>query len=283
MEASESKWKSSGIPHTLLISSQHANSASYNMSLDHLLFESVTGGGGYLWRLYAWEPYAVSIGRNQKVREAVNMSALRTLGLQMVRRPTGGRAIFHKGDICLTCCGGTRSSSDRAMAFKDDYMMVAGVLVRFLRRLGLDAAVSHGRPPLSGSTGMKSPCFQSAGKYEITVRGQKIAGIAQYRSEGKFLIQGSIRVNAMPAECRELLFPPGSDGDGAFTSMCSTVSSIDELSEKVNSWENLVSAFGGSLGLDGNGALDPSTVIDTAELSRLETSMYANTGWNERI
>jgi len=75
------------------------------MSLDELLFECDDRRLGNLWRLYIWEPPAVSIGRNQEVGKAVRVDAIRSHQLDLVRRPTGGRAIWHKGDVCFTCAG----------------------------------------------------------------------------------------------------------------------------------------------------------------------------------
>ena len=110
-------------------------SAAYNMALDELLLDSDLASGRLVCRLYGWRPAAVSIGRNQKVAESVNMDVLREADISLVRRPTGGRAIWHGGDVCFTFSGLTLGSGQEVSAFKSDYMRAASAIVRMLRFL----------------------------------------------------------------------------------------------------------------------------------------------------
>ena len=130
-------------PPRLLVGRDKGACASYNMALDEVLFELVKGTDRQFWRLYLWNPPAVSIGRNQKVRESVNLDILNRDKIDMVRRPTGGRAIWHCGDVCFTHCGICPSEGESISAFKGHYIRTAETLIRFLGALGIKALSSR--------------------------------------------------------------------------------------------------------------------------------------------
>ncbi|MDR0601358.1 MAG: lipoate--protein ligase family protein, partial [Treponema sp.] len=73
--------------------------AFYNMGLDEALFERVAGGGLPVLRFYGWEPAAVSIGYFQKIAEVVNREACVRRGVDVVRRSSGGGAVFHQAEV----------------------------------------------------------------------------------------------------------------------------------------------------------------------------------------
>jgi len=235
---------SEGKRNLVIIGKEPAQSGRFNMAFDECLFESAETLGADCWRLYLWDPPAVSIGRNQRTEKAVNMETVRTNNITVVRRLTGGRAIWHSGDVCFTHSGVTPGITDTISAFKDDYMRAAGVIIKFLDILGVRASISSGHPmDRIGLARVKAPCFQSSGRYEITVEGRKIAGIAQYRSADRFLIQGSIRLEPVDAMNARLFFEKSREGAASFRQFCQMVTSIDESLNHRVSFEELVAAF----------------------------------------
>lgn len=258
----------------IFISRKPAQPGSYNMAFDEYLFESAERLGSHCWRLYLWDPPAVSIGRNQQFERAVRMEVARQNGIQMVKRPTGGRAIWHSGDVCFTHSGVTPGTSDTISAFKDDYMRAAKAVVRFLEALGISAGISPGNPSdRLGLAKVKAPCFQSSGRYEVTAGGLKIAGIAQYRSTERFLIQGSIRLEPIDEMNGGLFFEDTDEGRASFEGFCRMVTSINEQTGRNVSFGELSEAFMRSVGGSADDLRDPLDADDFLGDRRLEGSV----------
>src|SRR5437870_580846 len=69
-----------------------------NMAIDEALLDSVARGGPPAIRFYTWRPATLSLGVNQPVGE-VDREACTRLGFDVVRRPTGGRAVLHQHEL----------------------------------------------------------------------------------------------------------------------------------------------------------------------------------------
>jgi lipoyl(octanoyl) transferase len=167
-----------------------ARPGQWNMALDEGLAARLRGGGaGAVLRLFQWSPPAVSLGLHQDVSE---LDAVRCAagGVDIVRRPTGGRAILHDEELTYTVVMPARGS------VMDIYHRISLALVRGLRMSGADVEISRLQPDRLGAGGSPSaiPCFTSTAKYEIEWRGRKLVGSAQrqYREEGVVLQHGSI-------------------------------------------------------------------------------------------
>lgn len=164
------------------------------MALDAALFESVASGSSLpVLRIYRWSPPTVTIGYGQRLDGAVDLDLARRLGLDVVRRPTGGRAVLHDVEVTYAVI------APDGGAFPGDilgnYRVIAEVLREALRGLGVEAElVSRRAPPDRSDAGRSSVCFTAPSSYELVVQGRKIAGSAQKRSHGAFLQHGSIPV-----------------------------------------------------------------------------------------
>ncbi len=257
--------------------------AAYNMALDELLLTSTVASERYLCRLYGWHPAAVSIGRNQKVSEAVDLDLLRDEGIPLVRRPTGGRAIWHGGDICFTYCGASPGSGLPVSAFKSDYMRAAVAIVRMLESLGIQASISPGRPVGKTLGVIKAPCFQSSGRFEITAQGRKIAGIAQYRSDDRFLIQGSVRHSMIDEKYRKLFFVRGKKGDVAYNQLRNSVVSINEITGREIGFAEMLDAFVYGVGSKFADRIERKALVNSTAIENLIVEKYGNRKWNYRI
>jgi lipoate-protein ligase A len=82
---------------TLIVESS-GRTGSENMSIDHSLLHSVREGVGFL-RLYSWSPPCISFGRNEPALLRYDKAEIARLGLDTVRRPTGGRAVWHDAEV----------------------------------------------------------------------------------------------------------------------------------------------------------------------------------------
>ena len=157
------------------------------MARDAELLAAHEPGADPILRLYRWEPAAVTIGYNQNFEDFAQ-DTIAAEGYDLVRRPTGGRAILHADELTYAVVGSSPSP-----LFGDSlhatYMKINEALLAFLLKLGLNADISDGE---SRENARGLVCFRSAGKHELTVGGQKIIGSAQRRTGGVFLQHGSV-------------------------------------------------------------------------------------------
>jgi len=164
------------------------------MAYDEALARSFLGqaGGVPTLRLFRWKPWAVSLGYNQN---AADLDAGRCAreGIDIVRRPTGGRAILHAQELTYSIAlpAGRKT-------ILQVYNDIGRALVRGLTLFGVDVALQRSQPDFRSVYRQPSsiPCFTSSARYEIEHKGKKLVGSAQRRfSDGEheaILQHGSI-------------------------------------------------------------------------------------------
>ncbi|MEI8186182.1 MAG: lipoate--protein ligase family protein [Chlorobiaceae bacterium] len=170
-------------------------------------FQQRYGQQSCLWRFYAWRPYAVTIGYNQDSSE-IDAVKCRQAGVDIVRRPTGGRAVFHADEFTYSFF--SDSSEPNAVL----YRMVHEVIRQALEQLDIQAEFCRStlqRPqgvPASGSVS----CFTASARYELQVEGRKLVGSAQRKTRNVLLQHGSLPLS----ECHKDLsrFIAFSERDG---------------------------------------------------------------------
>lgn len=174
-------------------------SGACNMALDEALLESVAAGRSLpVLRLYGWSPPAVTLGYFQRIEAAVNLEACRSLGLDVVRRITGGRAVLHDREVTYSVISPERSALFPG-GILENYRMIARVLQQTLDSFGLTTLLASGRSRSCGSSGpQQSACFTAPATYELLHAGCKVTGSAQKRQGDAFLQHGSIPVELDP-------------------------------------------------------------------------------------
>jgi lipoyl(octanoyl) transferase len=163
-------------------------SGTHNMSLDaSLLAESQSTGRAFL-RLYRFSPSCLSLGRNESMAW-FDQAAIRRLGLDVVRRPTGGRAVWHEHEVTYAIAAPIAVFG----SLRHAYRAIHERLARAIRSLGVEASINlHQPPPTSPNLHQPPCCFASAVGGEVMVRGRKLIGSAQLRQRDAFLQHGSI-------------------------------------------------------------------------------------------
>lgn len=173
----------------LLFRDLDPHSGSYNMALDEILAQEVESGRlEDIVRLYGWSPPAISLGKNQSAAE-VDLEACRRDGIDVVRRPTGGRAVYHREELTYSLA----ARCDHPLlggSVLESYRTIGRGLCRGLNLLGLPAELV--RAHSQGQASSHPSCFAASGRYEISIRGRKVVGSAQRRYARSFLQQGSI-------------------------------------------------------------------------------------------
>ena len=173
-----------------------------NMQRDSQLLASHQSGDDPVLRLYRWKPAAVTIGYNQDF-ENFNQQVIDDGGYGLVKRPTGGRAIFHADELTYSVTGSSPGPLF-GNSLHESYMKINEALVLFLRRLDLEVEVS-GRETREAMRSLV--CFKSAGRHEIRVGGRKLVGSAQRRTRGVFLQHGSILTGKKHLQLPDFLLP----------------------------------------------------------------------------
>jgi lipoate-protein ligase A len=157
-----------------------------NMALDHALMERARRTGERVLRVYSWSQPTLSLGRHQVARDRIDAARARALGIALVRRPTGGRALLHHREVTYSVTTALLPD-DSVRAW---YGSINEVLLAALRALGVKAteAVPNGRTPVPAT----ASCFVRPDEGEITVDGRKLVGSALLRQRDALLQHGSI-------------------------------------------------------------------------------------------
>lgn len=147
------------------------NDAFMNMAIDEAVCESVANGGPPTIRFYAWKPSAVSIGYFQELEREVDVGHCAELGVDIVRRRTGGGAVYHdhQGEITYSVIGSEALFPRDIIA---SYRLICGWITGSLELLGIRSEFR----PIN----------------DIVVGEKKISGNAQTRRNGVLLQHGTI-------------------------------------------------------------------------------------------
>jgi lipoate-protein ligase A len=199
------------------------------MACDHMLAERVgRGDAAPVLRLYAWHPPAVSVGYNQSLREVAHrIPELTRQGIDVVRRPTGGAAVFHSNEVTYSVAasraGGLLAGGPRAACGRIHAAIRAGLQSLGIAELTLHEPARTPRPGAAaapsgtGASGRPTSeaCFASASRSEVAWRGRKLVGSAQRRLGGALLQHGSILLDGDQSALGALW--PRADRVGAMT------------------------------------------------------------------
>lgn len=160
-----------------------------NMAVDDALLDRARASGECVLRLYEWASPTLSFGRNQTARGRYDLARARELGIDFVRRPTGGRAVLHHRELTYS----VTAPSALFGSLRESYMRVNRLLVAALRRLGVGASVAPHltRAPAPGVR----PCFDQPSAGELVLGDRKLVGSAQWRDADAFLQHGSILID----------------------------------------------------------------------------------------
>ncbi len=179
------------------------------MALDEALSEGLRNAQGIpVMRIFGWNPPAVSLGYNQLLHREVDVEKCRRAGIDVVRRPTGGRAVLHGEELTYSVVC-PEDNAKLGGPINHTCRIIGECLVQGLQLFGVDAAlvkVRSGRadPRQRFAT---APCFSSISRWEVTCKGRKLIGSAQRRVQGVILQHGSLLLGAQHKKLLELLPP----------------------------------------------------------------------------
>jgi lipoate-protein ligase A len=172
--------------HWALLLEPGGRSGAENMAVDAALLAEAAHTGRAFLRLYRFAPPCLSLGRNEPAAR-YDRTAIARLGLDVVRRPTGGRAVWHEHEVTYAVAAPTPAGG----GLREGYRAIHARLAVALRALGADAALAPDRPTARASA-RSGPCFAAPVGGEVLVAGRKVIGSAQVRQGRAFLQHGSI-------------------------------------------------------------------------------------------
>src|SRR5262245_15072138 len=168
-----------------------------NMAIDAALLDEVEQSDSprTIVRFYGWQTPTISLGRNQKIEKAVDQEYCAGHGIDVVHRPTGGRAVLHDDELTYAVI--SNDTDTFGDTIYGNYKRVSEALCLGYTGLGVPAVLA----PDTKKTDLlmldgDPPCFLSPSRYELMVGGRKIVGSAQRRIRRSFLQHGS-----MPITC----------------------------------------------------------------------------------
>ena len=205
-------------------------SGALNMAIDGLLLERIATHESPVLRFYTWHPPAVSIGYNQSAATALDLVKCRQQGIDVVTRPSGGRAVLHWNELTYSLLW--PENEPFAGGVSESCRRIGQCLVEGLRLFGVDAEIESGDRPRSPSRGRprspsrdrprspsrdrprspsrasatsRQPCFASTSRWEVKCGGKKLIGSAQRRTRGGVLQHGSLLLGPEHLRLAELM------------------------------------------------------------------------------
>ncbi len=231
--------------------------AAYNMAVDEALLRS----GIPTVRLYRFRPSAVTIGYFQRVESSVNLELARRLGIQVVRRPTGGGAVYHdeRGELTYSVVG-PQEFFPRDV--RETFRFICRGVTDTIRMFGLE------------------PEF--AGVNDILVNGRKISGSAQTREGGMLLQHGTLMYATDLEMLARLITPPREKlADKGVGSVLERVTTLERELGRGVSFEEVLEAAIDSFSFLGDLEEGSLTVEEWRLAGELEEK-YRDGRWNFR-
>jgi lipoate-protein ligase A len=257
---------------------------SWNMAVDEAILESATCGDvPPTLRLFAWQPACLSLGYAQSAADADRVR-LAQRGWDLVRRPTGGKAILHTDELTYSVAG-PQTEPRLVGSVLESYRRLSAALLKALHLLGIpaqsQAEVSHSESESKGPV-----CFEVPSNYEITVGGKKLVGSAQARRREGVLQHGTLplfgdltRITAV------LAFPDEAGRSLAAERLARRATTAEIVLGYPLDWSTAAHAFASAFEQTLDLALTPAALTPT-ELERatkLEHEKYSHPSWTDRV
>lgn len=238
--------------------------AATNMATDHAIFKSfLEGNSTSTLRLYSWQSPVLSLGKFQKLTN-IDVDGCRSKGIDIVRRPTGGKAVIHlPSELTYSIISGPRLGLPESLA--KSYWYVCSAIIEGLKLADINAGIGKQK-----AGGKKDICYMSASLSDIKVGGRKLIGSAQLREGADFLQHGSIPLSS----CRDYIgwafkFSAKEELDKELETFDRQTTYLQELSFKNINKDDVISCLVQGFQRTWSCELEPAELNDY-ELSQIE-------------
>jgi lipoate-protein ligase A len=255
---------------------------AWNMAVDESLLEHVGRGESLpTLRLYAWQPACLSLGYAQPFAD-VDTVRLSERGWDVVRRPTGGRAILHTDELTYSITA-PLDEPRVAGTVLESYNRLAQALLAAVKSLDVPVEMKEHK---RGQEAAQGPvCFEVPSAFEITVNGKKLIGSAQARRKEGVLQHGTLPLFGDLGRITDaLVFPDESARAAAAEKLLSRATTIESVLGRTIEWKTAAQAFVKAFESELNIALEHGE-LSAAEITRAETleqEKYTHASWTER-
>ncbi len=251
------------------------------MAVDEAILHAVARGQAPpTLRLYAWARPCLSLGRNQPWEDA-DAAALAAHGWEIVRRPTGGRAILHTDELTYALIAPAQHPLMHGGVLPS-YRRIARGLLAALHLLGIPAQMAGEKTP---DAAPQPVCFETPSSYEITARGRKLLGSAQARHAGAVLQHGSLPLTGDVARITAALrFPDEASRTRAAEAVRARAITASCAAGREITWREAADAFqkGFAQALGMVFQPQPLTAAERTLAESLHRSKYAAPAWTRR-
>lgn len=269
-----------------------------NMAVDEaMMWAAAEGGVPPTLRVYGWHPAAVSLGYFQAIEGQVDREEIARRGWDLVRRPTGGRAILHADEVTYSVVI-PQSALRRGDSVMGSYREISRGLELGLQELGLQAALGEtATDPDHRQTAKDLPtvCFAQASRCDLLAQGRKVVGSAQVRRRGIILQHGSVPLTLNSADQIAVMPGPAEEGPAPGSSLKggeyhrqsrqrlrAAAQGIAELLGRPLTFEQLGQALAAGFEAAFEMRLNPGelTPAEQAKAQKLVTEKYRTDEWN---
>jgi lipoate-protein ligase A len=212
------------------------------------------------------------------------LDALAHQGWQIVRRPTGGRAILHTDELTYSVIAPLEEPRV-AGGVLESYRRLAQALLNALQRVGLPAQADSEYALPTGAQAGGPVCFEVPSNYEITVSGKKLVGSAQARKKEGVLQHGSLPLcGDLTRITRVLRFRDETARQRAAQRLLNHAANAEMLGFRLT-WEQCAQAFEEAFGQILNLRLHPETlsIQEQQRAEALVNEKYGNMLWTQHI
>ncbi len=162
-----------------------------NMAIDEeLLSNAVNNNGNSILRLYGWKNPTLSLGRNQTL-EGINVNFCKENNIEIVKRPTGGRALLHDKELTY-CFVISEDLLKNGRNIKSSYKEISSALINAFAKLEINLDFSEKEKIYTKA----DYCMKISTGADLCFEGKKLIGSAQVRRKGYILQHGSILFDA---------------------------------------------------------------------------------------
>lgn len=204
-----------------------SNTGKFNMAFDIFLTKICRPDEAY-FRLYSWHPFCISLGANQSI-DSVNAELAASQGIDVVHRPTGGRAVLHSEELTYSVVMPISPDTSVKKIYGEINLALKEGLEIFnpvLAGLELETAQPDFRSLYREEK--SAVCFAVPAKSELKYGNKKLVGSAQRRLAGTVLQHGSILTGSFHKNILKYL----NLSDEGYNSLCGE---IENTSVELNS------------------------------------------------
>src|SRR5579875_262759 len=253
-------------------------SAAMNMAIDEaILMHHLRGDVPPTLRVFRWSQPSISLGRFQRLEQEIRVDVCQQQGVALVRRPTGGRAVYHRDEFTYSIV--ISKNYEVPSGVVAAYAFLAQGIIAALAQLGVQAELSEGRVSKNPS----AACFASSTQADLTSGGYKMVGSAQVWREEALLQQGSLPLADRSAEFYNLLsFPTEAAREEALTLYREHTTPLHTFASAAT-WDDVANAFHVGFSQDLHTQFVPGelTASELALAQQLVADKYSKLTWRE--